>query len=203
MIRLFTQHNEWDRRINSGRRGSAVQIAIYSKTLQATRCKITLALLLHAPVPACGFSVTNCGPFHFPMSWLDPRWWRCLDSDGAAISLTPTNRYDNVHRLYCRVTEGQHGRPVYRQSLTVSRVLPCLEVAVVHARTPQGAYHLLIFYYFNNSSIFVHTLRLVSCAIGLTFIVLFIFSTHCCSVKLMSSNNSQKTNCCILTASKL
>lgn len=31
-----------------------------------------------------------------------------LVSDGAAISLTPTDRYDNVHWLYCQVTEGQN-----------------------------------------------------------------------------------------------
>lgn len=38
---------------------------------------------------------------------MDLRWSRLLAS--AAISLTPSDRYDNVRGLYCGVTEGQRG----------------------------------------------------------------------------------------------
>ncbi len=117
-----------------------------------------------ASVPGYVFSVTNCNPRPISFPWeligfamVAPFSLR-LVSEGAAISLTPTDRYDNVHWLYCRVTAGQHNTHTHHMcSLPSLHTVPlCSFSALLVWRGPQRSLSasgqrlcLLIFKYFN------------------------------------------------------
>ncbi len=141
------------------------------QTSQAMRCWITFPPT-PAPVPGCVFSVTNCNPRPISFPWeligfaMVAPFHRGIVSDGAAISLTPTDRYDNVHWLYCQVTEGQHSTHTHTHTHThticvhhrICTVPLCSFSSLLVWRGPQCSLNasghrlcLLVFKYFNNT----------------------------------------------------